>query len=332
MDDTRRCDRTHRKSTGLARWKHQFQRGPSLWFRILVTALMTCIVVGVIYDFADSNSSARGDSNPAAGVSNVFFPLSGDKIVADHDAYCPCCGYSGTSFVAFKTREDARCPRCAALERHRLGCNQFDTEILQPFQERVKHKLEQSLVVEESQKNEPMLIPRQRIRLLHFGPQVTMANGFNAAQSLVEQFQADFFVGYGYKGEVLRVDVQNIMFPDSTFDAILILHVVEHVKNDTLALHELSRVLKPGGRMLFEVPCLRNLKQTIDCVGEMTDDARAEKCGQWDHLRRYACSDVETLLHRSPFQCQLQRLSEGAMYVIARTAKIDQYVCVNKKK
>src|SRR3954451_9866303 len=33
---------------------------------------------------------------------------------------CPCCGGQFSRFVPHRTREFAKCPRCASLERHRL--------------------------------------------------------------------------------------------------------------------------------------------------------------------------------------------------------------------
>ena len=43
-------------------------------------------------------------------------------------------------------------------------------------------------------------------------------------------------------------------FADATFDIILCNHVLEHIPEDTQALSELRRVLRPGGLMLIGVP------------------------------------------------------------------------------
>jgi SAM-dependent methyltransferase len=44
--------------------------------------------------------------------------------------------------------------------------------------------------------------------------------------------------------------------PSATYDTILSLNTLEHVREDVFALHEMTRVLKPGGRMLIFVPFL----------------------------------------------------------------------------
>ena len=43
-------------------------------------------------------------------------------------------------------------------------------------------------------------------------------------------------------------------FGDATFDVVCAFDVVEHCEPEALALAELARVLKPGGRLLISVP------------------------------------------------------------------------------
>ena len=45
-----------------------------------------------------------------------------------------------------------------------------------------------------------------------------------------------------------RIDAQDIPFPDAGFDAVIANHMLYHVPDRTLALGEIRRVLKPGGR------------------------------------------------------------------------------------
>jgi ubiquinone/menaquinone biosynthesis C-methylase UbiE len=46
---------------------------------------------------------------------------------------------------------------------------------------------------------------------------------------------------------MVRMDIVEISFQDSSFDVILCCHVLEHVPDDQQALRELLRILKPGG-------------------------------------------------------------------------------------
>jgi SAM-dependent methyltransferase len=47
---------------------------------------------------------------------------------------------------------------------------------------------------------------------------------------------------------------EHLPFPDNTFDLVLSHEVLEHVQNDRMAASEISRVLKPGGRLTLFVP------------------------------------------------------------------------------
>ncbi|GIW59911.1 MAG: hypothetical protein KatS3mg087_0977 [Patescibacteria group bacterium] len=48
--------------------------------------------------------------------------------------------------------------------------------------------------------------------------------------------------------------VMELPFPDNTFDKIICTEVLEHVPDDNLAMRELLRVLKPGGKLAVTVP------------------------------------------------------------------------------
>jgi SAM-dependent methyltransferase len=53
---------------------------------------------------------------------------------------------------------------------------------------------------------------------------------------------------------IINAAGEYLPYPASTFDLILSHEVLEHVQNDTLAVNEMIRVLKPGGRLVLFVP------------------------------------------------------------------------------
>jgi SAM-dependent methyltransferase len=74
-------------------------------------------------------------------------------------------------------------------------------------------------------------------------------------------------------GEVEIGRLEELPWPDATFDLITCLDVVEHTPDDRVALRELRRVCAPGGWLLVTVPAYQAL-------WSMHDDAN-------HHFRRY---------------------------------------------
>jgi SAM-dependent methyltransferase len=54
--------------------------------------------------------------------------------------------------------------------------------------------------------------------------------------------------------QILRGAGEQLPFPDDSFDVILSHEVIEHVQDDRLAIAEMVRTLKPGGRLLLFCP------------------------------------------------------------------------------
>lgn len=65
--------------------------------------------------------------------------------------------------------------------------------------------------------------------------------------------------------DVHEVDLETQPFPwaSATFDVVVVNQVFEHLKNVWLPMSEISRVLKPQGRLLFSVPNLSSLHNRV---------------------------------------------------------------------
>lgn len=87
-----------------------------------------------------------------------------------------------------------------------------------------------------------------------------------------------------YKG--FDVDVQAIPFPENFFDLVICNHVIEHVANDTLALSEFYRVLRPGGVGFISTPLHSSIHREDPTIVTASDRLRAYF--QADHVRLYS--------------------------------------------
>jgi SAM-dependent methyltransferase len=85
----------------------------------------------------------------------------------------------------------------------------------------------------------------------------------------------------------VKADICNLPFEDNGYDLILCNHVLEHIPDDTKAMQELYRVLKPGGMGIFQIP--QDLSRATTFADDTIVDQkeRAKIFGQYDHVRVY---------------------------------------------
>ena len=67
----------------------------------------------------------------------------------------------------------------------------------------------------------------------------------------------------GHRRMVVADMNAGLPFRDGVFDVVTCLEGVEHVRNPSLLLHELSRILRPGGRLGLSTPNIHNLRSRI---------------------------------------------------------------------
>lgn len=93
----------------------------------------------------------------------------------------------------------------------------------------------------------------------------------------ISQKAVDFCKKRGI-GNVQIADATNIPYPDSTFEVVLALDVIEHIEKDEEALKEIYRVLKPQGIAIITVPAFMFLWGITDVISQ--------------HYRRYTLSEL----------------------------------------
>lgn len=173
-------------------------------------------------------------------------------------------------------RQDACCPCCGALERHRLVWLYF-ARMTNLFDGNAKKMLHVA--------PEPCLAPRLKKKL---------GKGYLSADLAIRR-------------AMVRLDVTAMPFPDGTFDAVYCSHVLEHVPDDRKALREFHRVLKPGAWAVLLVPITS--ARTMEDAAVVTPEERRQAFGQEDHVRSYG-PDFLDRLHEAGFSVRVGRARE----------------------
>ena len=93
----------------------------------------------------------------------------------------------------------------------------------------------------------------------------------------------------------IKADICNLPFEDSSFDVILCNHVLEHIPDDTKAMQEMYRILKPGGWGIFQIPQDLKREKTFEDDSITDKKERAKIFGQYDHVRIYGRDYFEKL-------------------------------------
>ena len=177
---------------------------------------------------------------------------------------CPLCGCRRRKFLPYgyvTQRENALCPNCLALERHRT--------------------LWVWLLRESDIGRGAMALPR----LLHVAPEVALMRKFHKIYAA----QPADYVTADLESPLadLHFDIQHIPLEVESFDAVICNHIMEHVEDDRQAMREIKRILRKGGWGVILSPIDMQRETTFE-DDTITDEAeRTRIFGQYDHRRIY---------------------------------------------
>ena len=120
------------------------------------------------------------------------------------------------------------------------------------------------------------------IKVLHFAPEQAFYKRFRKLENL-DYTTTDLNSPLAD----VKADICNLPIEDNLYDVILCNHVLEHIPNDTKAMQELFRVMKPGGWGIFQIPQDLNRAITFEDDSITDKKERAKIFGQYDHVRVY---------------------------------------------
>jgi SAM-dependent methyltransferase len=179
---------------------------------------------------------------------------------------CPVCEHNFRKFMPYGriARENALCPNCLALERHRL---------MWLF---LKEKTD---------------FFKKEKKVLHIAPELCFIDRF-------EKLHGENYITADIESPLAKVklDVHKMPFEDNTYEVVFCNHVMEHVEDDQKAMSEIYRVMKPEGYAILQIPLFHPLPEvTFEDKSIVDPKAREEAFGQDDHVRLYGKDYAEKI-------------------------------------
>ena len=180
---------------------------------------------------------------------------------------CPCCGWKVRAFIrggaSLRVRPLGYCPRCNSKARHRRWWLflQQKTNLF-----------------------------TDHLRLFHVPPNYCLSRRFSRLPNI--DYVAVDYCNHHNLG--IKMALPMIPILSETFDAIICMHALEHVQEDRTAIHELYRVLKPGGWAGISVP-IRLDQKTYEDPTITSPQERERAFGETVHVRYYGYDLVSRL-------------------------------------
>lgn len=168
---------------------------------------------------------------------------------------CPICENKFRKLLPYgnKGSDNRLCPKCLSLERHRL------------IWLYLKNKTD---------------FFTSELKVLHIAPEQSFYYRFSKLPN-IDYITADLESPLAK----VKMDIRNMPFDNNSFDFVLCNHVLEHIDNEELAISEIYRVMKHGGRAILQVPIDLSREITFE-DDSITEPKEREKIfGQYDHLR-----------------------------------------------
>ncbi len=182
---------------------------------------------------------------------------------------CPLCGSRYRKFMPYgyvTSRDNALCPHCLSLERHRLLWLYITRETD---------------------------LATRLPRTLHIAPEVCIMRHLKP----LFKAQRDNYVTADLESPLadIHFDVQQIPLADNSFDVVICNHLLEHVESDMKALGELYRIMRPKGWGVLLSPVELTRPTTFEDDSITDPEERTRIFGQYDHRRIYGADYIERL-------------------------------------
>ena len=159
---------------------------------------------------------------------------------------CNICNWEGKIFI----EQEARCPICFSMPRHRL----------------LSYLLEKENLINK--------------KILIIGPDMTeilmLRNKTNSNVKILNIIDTPF--------TDIVCDITKYKLENTSFDFVFMWHVLEHIKDDVMAVENIFNLLKENGKFFFSVPIFPGGNKFSYVPEYQTLKEKIQKMGHHDHV------------------------------------------------
>jgi len=203
-----------------------------------------------------------------------FRKLYSNLFVAKGDCQCTICNQSLNHFLDIQKHEKL-CPACGSGKRHRRLFRLLKSEV------------------------------KNGANILDFSPN----NGFSYYAK--KQWGNHYFSSSYDQKDIAdyHLDITKIDLPANKFDWIICYHVLEHISDDSKAMKELLRVLKPNGKCIIQTPFKEG--EIYEDFSITSPEERLIHFHQEDHVRIYSVEALKSRLANVGFDVEVRTFSKS---------------------
>ncbi len=189
--------------------------------------------------------------------------------------HCNICKANLSDFIIHYAG-DKICARCGSLNRTRRLWQLLDKEFL-----------------------------KQGQTILDFSPSKSIYAKLKE-QEEITYFSSDFDGSFAAQ---YSFDITDIDQPTEKFDLVICYHILEHILDDTKAMSELYRVLKPNGVAIIQTPFKEG--DIYEDYSISSKEDRLKYFGQEDHVRVYSVESLKLRLENAGFTVEARTYNES---------------------
>jgi SAM-dependent methyltransferase len=183
---------------------------------------------------------------------------------------CNICKKNLRTFIEF-SNSDSLCPNCGSLKRNRRLWFLLETNFLVP-----------------------------NSNILDFSPSRCLYRKIKKRTTINYQstdLSGDFIADHQF-------NITDLKIADNTLDLIICYHILEHIEDDTKAIKELFRVMKPGAKALIQTPFKEG--EIYENYTITSKEDRLKHFGQEDHVRIYSVFGLKQRLENCGFLIEIK--------------------------